>query len=147
MEFHLRAAFIVFSLAACAGREGDMCPARPKDQARIASDIAADDHRIHIDADDALLQSDGSSVLNGRVKVRQDARTITSDSVTYDPKTGRIAVKGNVDFLDPKLRVDSLTGHYDIDGAANFDQANFQLMDRNGRGFAKDIDVVPDGQA
>src|ERR1700688_2692382 len=88
--------------------------APPKYRAPIASDIAADDHRIHIDSDDALLQSDGSAVLNGRVRVRQDARSMTSDSVTYDPKTGRVAVKGNVDFLDPKLRVDSLTGHYDI---------------------------------
>ena len=55
-------------------------------------------------------------------------------------------VKGGVDFEDPKLRVNSDTGSYDIDGAANFDQANFQLMDRNGRGFAKDIDVLPDGK-
>jgi LPS-assembly protein len=127
-------------------RAGDMCPAPPKYQAPVASDIAADDHRIHIDTDDAVLQADGSAVLNGRVRVRQDARSVTSDSVTYDQKTGRIAVKGGVDFLDPKLRINSTTGHYDIDGAANFDQANFQLMDRNGRGFAKDIDVLPDGK-
>ena len=64
---------------------------------------------------------------------------------TYDQKTGRVAVKGDVDFSDPKLRVHSITGSYDIDGAANFDRANFQLMDRNGRGFAKDIDVLPSG--
>jgi LPS-assembly protein len=146
MAFHVRAAFIVFCLAACMVRAGDMCPAPPKYQAPIASDIAADDHRIHIDSDDALLQPDGIAILTGRVRVRRDARSMTSDSVTYDPKTGGIAVKGNVDFLDPKLRVDSLTGHYEIDGAANFDQANFQLMDRNGRGFAKDIDVMPDGK-
>ena len=130
--FHVKAAFFLFCLAASLVRAGDMCPAPPKYQAPIASDIAADDHRIHIDTDDAMLQAD-SAVLNGRVRVRQDARSITSDSVTYDQKTGRIAVKGGVDFLDPKLRVNSVTGHYDIDGAANFDQANFQLMDQIGR--------------
>ena len=127
-------------------RAGDMCPAPPKYQPPIASDIAADDHRIHIDSDDAVLDADGNAVLNGRVKVRQDARSVTSDSVTYDQKTGRVAVKGGVDFSDPKLRISSIAGRYDIDGAANFDQANFQLMDRNGRGFAKDIDVLPDGK-
>jgi LPS-assembly protein len=78
--------------------------------------------------------------------VRQDARSVTSDSVNYDDKTGRVSVKGRVDFEDPKLRVRSDTGRYDINGAADFDQANFQLMDRNGRGFAKDIDVRPDGK-
>jgi LPS-assembly protein len=127
-------------------RAADVCPAPPKYQIPLVSDIAADDHRIHIDSDDAVVDADGNAVLNGRVKVRQDARSVTSDSVTYDEKTGRVSVKGGVDFEDPKLRVRSDTGRYDISGAANFDRANFQLMDRNGRGIAKDIDVLPDGK-
>ena len=146
MAFHVRAAFIVFCLAASVVRAADVCPAPPKYQPPLASGIAADDHRIHLDSDDAVLDADGNAVLNGRVKVSQDARSVTSDSVTYDPATGRVAVKGRVEFSDPKLRVSSIAGRYDIDGAANFDQANFQLMDRNGRGFAKDIDVLPDGK-
>ena len=147
MAFHVRAAILLFCLAAGAAvRAGDMCPAPPKYQMPLNSDISADDHRIHIDSDDAVLGADGHAVLNGRVKVRQDARSVTSDSVIYDSETGRVAVKGGVDFEDPKLRVNSITGSYDIDGAANFDQANFQLMDRNGHGYAKDIDVLPDGK-
>ncbi len=51
-----------------------------------------------------------------------------------------------MDFEDPKLRVRSDTGSYETDGTANFDQATFQLFDRNGRGFAKDIDALPDGK-
>jgi LPS-assembly protein len=144
---HVRAAFIVFCLAlSCIVRAADLCPAPPKYQPSVDSDIADDDHRIHIDSDDAVLDAAGNAVLNGRVRVRQDARSVTSDSVTYDDKTGRVTVKGGVDFSDPKLRVHSVTGSYDIDGAANFDRANFQLMDRNGHGFAKDIDVLPDGK-
>src|ERR1700689_2843093 len=146
MAIHVRAAFIVFCLAACMVRAGDMCPAPPKYHAPIASDIAADDHRIHFDTDDATFDADRNALLNGRVKVRQDARSVTADSVTYNDNTGRISVSGSVDFEDPKLRVRSDTGRYDIDGAANFDKANFQLMDRNGRGFATDIDLLPDGK-
>ena len=147
MAIHVRAAFIVFCLAAPAlVSAGDMCPAPPKYRPPIASDIAADDHRIHIDADDAEFDADRNAVLNGRVKLRQDARTVAADSVNYNEKTGRVAVKGSVDFEDPKLRVRSDTGSYETSGAANFDKANFQLMDRNGRGFAKDIDVLPDGK-
>jgi lipopolysaccharide assembly outer membrane protein LptD (OstA) len=138
MAIHVRAAFTVSCLAAaCMVRAGDMCPAPPKYQAPVASDIAADDHRIHIDSDEAEVDADRNAVLNGRVKVRQDALSVTADSVTYDNKTGHVAVKGSVDFEDPKLRVSSDTGSYDINGAANFDRANFQLMDRNGRGYAK----------
>jgi len=142
-----RAAFVLWCLAAAAAvHAGDICPAPPKYHAPLNPDIGVDDHRIHLDSDDAVFDADGHAVLNGRVKVRQDARSITSDSVTYDSKTGRVSVRGAVDFEDPKLRLNSSTGRYDIDGAANFDQANFQLMDRNGRGFAKDIDVLPEGR-
>ncbi len=147
MAFHVRAAFVVFCLAATAMvRAGDMCPAPPKYRASIASDIAVDDHRIHIDSDDAEFDAEHNAVFSGRVKVRQDARTVTADSVNFNDKTGRVAVKGSVDFEDPKLQVRSDTGSYDTDGTANFDKANFQLMDRNGRGFAKDIEVLPEGK-
>jgi LPS-assembly protein len=147
MAFRVRAASIAFCLAIIpVVRAADMCPAPPKYAVPPASDIAADDHRIHIDSDDAVVDASGHAVLNGRVKVRQDARSVTSDSVTYDEKTGRVAVKGSVDFEDPKLRVRSVAGSYDIDGAATFDQANFQLMDRNGRGYAKNVDLLTDGK-
>jgi LPS-assembly protein len=147
MAFHVRAAFMVCCLAAATVvRAGDMCPAPPKYRPPIASDIAADDHRIHIDSDDAEFDADRNAVVSGRVILRQDARTVAADSVNYNERSGRVAVKGSVDFEDPKLRVRSDTGSYDTSGAANFDKANFQLMDRNGRGFAKDIDVSPDGK-
>jgi len=147
MAFHLRAAFIVLCLAAAAAvRAADMCPAPPKYQAPLNSDIAADDHRIHIDSDDAVFDADGHAVLNGRVRVRQDGRSVTSDTVTYDEKTGKVSVKGSVDFEDPKLRVRSADGSYETTGAASFDEANFQLMGRLGRGFAQDINVLPDGK-
>jgi len=108
-------------------------------------DVAIDDHRIHIDSDDALLGLDGIAIFNGRVTVHQDERSVAADSVTYNNKTGRVVVKGSVDFEDPKLRIRSDTGSYETDGTASFDEANFQLLDRNGRGFAKDIDARPDG--
>ncbi len=88
----------------------------------------------------------GNAVLTGRVTVTQDQRSISADSVTYDYNADKLNVKGKVDFLDPRLRVRSDSGSYDADGGGNFNQAYFQLMDRNGRGFAKDIEVQPDGK-
>ncbi len=124
----------------------DMCPAPPKYHPHLDSGIAADDHRIHIDSDDATFDIDRNAFLNGRVRVQQDARVVTSDSVTYDAKTGRVSVKGSVEFEDPQLHVSSVDGRYDIDGAASFDQANFQILERNGRGYAKNIDAQPEGK-
>jgi LPS-assembly protein len=146
MASEVRAALVFFCLAATAVRAADVCPAPPKYSFIRPSDIAADDHRIHIDSDDAKLDADGNAELNGRVTLRQDERSVAADSVTYDYANDKITVKGKVDFLDPRLRVRSDAGSYETAGNADFDQANFQLMNRAGRGFAKQIDVDPTGK-
>ncbi len=146
MASQVRAAFIFFCLAVATVRAGDICPAPPKYTSSRPADIAIDDHRIYIDSDDALLGADGNAVVNGRVRVRQDERSIAGDSVTYDYNQDLLNVKGSVDFMDPRLRVQSVTGRYDPTAGADFSQANFQLMDRNGRGVAKELAVSPDGK-
>jgi LPS-assembly protein len=146
MAFNVRAAFIFLCLASSLARAADVCPAPPKYTFVRPADIPVEDHRIHVDSDDALLGADGSAVLNGRVTVRQDERSVAADSVTYNYDTDKLTVKGKVDFLDPKLRVRSDSGSYETDGGANFNEAFFQLMDRTGRGFAKGIDLHPDGK-
>ncbi len=144
MAFRVWAAFFFLCLAASMVRAGDVCPAPPKYTATRPADIADDDHRVHVDSDDAVLGADGA-VLTGHVTVRQDLRSVVADSVTYDYLNDKVTVTGKVDFLDPKLRVQSDSGSYETLGRANFNQAFFQLMNRNGRGFAKDVDLRPDG--
>jgi LPS-assembly protein len=147
MGSQVRAAFVLICLAAASMvRAADVCPAPPKYTSTRPADIAADDHRIYIDSDDALIGSDGNAIVNGRVTVRQDERSVTGDSVTYDYSIDQVTIKGAVDFNDPRLRVRSDTGNYDPLGGAAFTEAFFQLMDRNGRGFAKNITVHPDGK-
>jgi LPS-assembly protein len=146
MASDVRAALFIFCLAVTSlVRAGDMCPAPPKHSPPPA-DIAPDDHRIHIDTDGAVIPAEGVAVLSGRVKVRRDARSVTADTVTYDEKTGKISVKGSVDFEDPKMRVLGPTGSYDTLGGGNFEQGNFQLLERRGRGFASEIALRPDGK-
>ncbi len=123
-----------------------MCPAPPKHSVAPATTFNLDDHLIHIDSDGAMVDADGHADLNGHVKVSQDGRTVAADSMSYDYNTGQLAVKGEVDFEDPKLRIKSDTGSYDTLGGAAFDQANFQILDRNGRGFARELAVQPDGK-
>jgi LPS-assembly protein len=110
------------------------------------ADIGPDDHRIHIDSDDAVLNIDLDAVLKGHVTVRQDLRRLEADEVTYDYIADRLNVKGRVNFLDPKLRVRSESGSYGTAGGATFNQANFDIPDRNGRGNARDIALHPDGK-
>jgi LPS-assembly protein len=133
-------------MAACSARAADVCPVPAKIIATRPADIAPDDHRIHVDTDDAVLNIDLDGVLKGHVTVRQDERSIEADEVTYDYVTDRLNVKGRVNFLDPKLRVRSEAGSYETVGGATFNQADFAIPARNGRGYARDIDLHPDGK-
>ena len=142
----VRAALILICIAVCTAHAADVCPAPPKITVTRPADIAPDDHRIHIDSDDAVLNIDLDGVLKGHVTVRQDERTLEADEVTYDYVTDRLNVKGRVNFLDPKLRVRSDAGSYETLGGATFNLANFDIPARNGRGYAKDIDLHPDGK-
>jgi LPS-assembly protein len=150
MASHVRAALaVIFCLLATSRvRAGDMCPAPPKRHAptAAAAAAAAGDHLIRIESDGASVDAEGSAVLTGHVQAHQDARSVSADSVTYDEKTGKLAVTGAVDFEDPRLRIRSDSGVYDALGGASFDKANFQIFDRNGRGFAQQMSVHPDGK-
>ena len=146
MASYVRAALAVtFCLLATSRvRAGDMCPAPPKRHAPTAA--AAGDHLIRIESDAASVDAQGSAVLSGHVQAQQDARSVAADSVTYDEKTGKLTVTGAVDFEDPRLRVRSVSGVYDALGGASFNNANFQIFERNGRGFAREMSVHPDGK-
>jgi LPS-assembly protein len=145
---------VIFCLLATSRvRAGDMCPAPPKRHSPTAAAVAAaaaaaaGDHRIRIDSDGATVDADGSAILTGHVQAHQDARSVAADSVTYDEKTGKLVVKGAVDFEDPRLSIRSDSGLYDALGGASFSKSNFQIFDRNGRGYAQQMAVQPDGKA
>ena len=127
-------------------RAGDMCPAPPKHKKASVIPIPEGDHRIRFDSDAASFSADGIAVLTGHVQVHQDQRSVSADSVTYDQKTGKVVVTGAVDFEDPKLGILSDKGSYDALGGADFSEATFRIFDRNGRGFAKEMAVHPDGK-
>ncbi len=121
---------------------GTICRERPFPQAAAP----ADDHLIHIESDNASLGADGNAILNGSVVVRQDGRSVSADAVNYDNQSGRIEVAGAVKFEDPKLRVGGGKGSFDTLGNATLGDAQFELLDRNGRGAASQLIVSSDGR-
>ena len=143
----VRAALLISPLfAAAAARAGDMCPAPPHHTARSAAEIAADDHLIHVETDGATVDADNTVTLAGHVVVTQDERRATADSVTFNKDSGRITVAGNVDFEDPLVRLKSAAGSYNQLGGGDFSHAEFELLDRRGRGSAGEIAIQPGGK-
>lgn len=149
MASHARAVLLLTAVvAAPAARSADICPVppAPTPPGALFEHIDASDHRIHIESDAATLGAAGDAAVSGRVLVLQDARRVAADQVTYDRRTGRITVKGAVEFEDRKLRIESDAGDYDQVGGADFGDASFQLLNRRGRGYAREIKVHPGGQ-
>ncbi len=140
------AAFVSCLIAAVIARAGDMCPAPPHHTPRSAAEIAADDHLIHIESDGATVAEDDTAILNGHVTLKQDERSASADAVTYNKLTGRITVAGHVSFEDPLVRLSSDTGSYEQLGGGEFDHAEFELLDRRGRGSAGEIGIQPGGK-
>jgi len=124
-----------------------MCPAPPRHKRPppTPSTVLALDHLIRIDSDAASIDAAGLAVLTGHVQVHQDQRTVAADSMTYDERTGKLDVKGQVDFEDPLLTIHSSSGTYDADGGASFNDAQFHIFERSGRGSAQHIAVRPNG--
>ncbi len=105
-----------------------------------------DDGRVHIESDNASVGRDGRAHLDGSVTVRQGERSISADTVDYDNTSGRIEVHGSVNFQDPKVRVHGDAGSFDTSGHATVSDARFELLDRNGRGTARQLTVADKGR-
>jgi LPS-assembly protein len=145
--------------AFCGVRAQDLCPdadaaartAQTYAQPGVAMPAAAaaegpPDHKIHIASDDASLEADGNATLKGSVVVRQDGRSVSADSVQYDNSSGRIDVSGAVKFEDPRLRVKGTKGSFDTIGNASVGDAQFEMLQKSGRGSAKQLSVSSDGK-
>jgi LPS-assembly protein len=132
-------------LIGAAARAGDMCPTPPAHSPGYEAGTL-NDHLIHIESDNADLDARENARLDGGVTVRQDERRVAADTVSYDHTSGRIDVRGSVEFEDTKVRIKGDTGTYETTGDASFGDADFRLLDRKGRGHAAEIGVKRQGR-
>ncbi|MCU0760350.1 MAG: LPS assembly protein LptD [Steroidobacteraceae bacterium] len=107
--------------------------------------LPAADAPIDITSDDARLGVDGNAVLSGNVRVRQGDRRIEADNVEYDAEDVSIKVRGSVRYEDPLLRATGGSGEYSQVGGATLEGAEFELLERPGRGSAAQMALSPEG--
>lgn len=102
------------------------------------------DAPIEISSDDAQLGVDGNALLSGNVRIAQGDRRIEADDVEYDADALSIKVRGAVRYEDPLLRASGSSGEYS-QGSASFEGAQFELVERPGRGSATRMALSPQG--
>jgi LPS-assembly protein len=108
-----------------------------------SSDAGVDaDEPIDFEADSLEATRDGEMKLNGDVVITQGERRIQTRDATYDTRTRGFEVEHGVEYSDPVLKVRGDGAQIDPQSGATFEGAEFELLDRNGRGAASRITAL-----
>ncbi len=97
------------------------------------------DTKIDIESDAGELDRDGDAILRGNVRIRMGQRLLAADEAEIDAEERSVRMRGQVEYLDPRLHVRGDGGSFAGEGTAEFKGAEFELLDRNVRGAAGDV--------
>ena len=106
----------------------------------------ADDPAISIESDTGEMERNGNAVLRGNVRIRMGQRLLTADEAEVDAAARSVSMRGQVEFLDPTLRVRGEGGSFAGEGTAEFRGAEFELLDRSVRGAAGEVRMHEEGK-
>jgi LPS-assembly protein len=85
----------------------------------------------------------GVSLVSGSVQLDDGDRRLTSDKMTYDSNSGIVVVNHNVNYFSPRMMLNSPSGVYNtVDGTGTFQDTNYLIPKRNGRGTAGVFNVL-----
>ena len=79
------------------------------------------------------------------VIVTQGRRTLKTDDAEYQSSDNVVRARGKVDYEDPLIHVTGDNGRYSTSGGASFNDAQFELLQRDAHGAAKIVDLTPAG--
>ena len=118
-------------------KDWPLCPAplpipeRPKVEADLAPGA------IHISADEADLEEDSISILQGNAEITRDRQQISADAITYNRTTETADLAGNIEYWDDALYFSSEIAHLEFGtDTGQFENARYVLKDNRARGQA-----------
>jgi LPS-assembly protein len=104
-----------------------------------------DDETIDIESDAGEMERNGDASLRGNVRIRMGQRLITADEADIDATERDLSLRGNVEYLDPRMHVRGDGGSFAGEGTAEFHGAEFELLEQSVRGAAGDVQVRQEG--
>jgi LPS-assembly protein len=127
----------VAALLAPATPTAGTAPAKPARDSKI--EVTAD----AVDAD--VAQNAGQATLKGNVEVRQGDRVIHTNEAQLDRRNGSVETDSHVDYSDSLVQVSGASGSYSASAGAQFDSAQFSLLQRPARGASQQMQLTPQG--
>jgi len=104
-----------------------------------------DDQQIDVTSDTGELGRAGDAELSGNVTIRMGQRLLTADQASINAEKRSIKLSGDVEFLDPQLRVRGEGGSFAEGGVGEFQGAEFELLDSAARGAASSARLTQSG--
>ena len=121
-----------------------ICPLPPGRQVELPQDPDAPGK---ITADRAELLEDGSTELEGNVRLEQEGKAIEAEKLSYNRRTGQAKVTGGVRFGGPDLYVESESADVDLSTEkGEFRGSRFHLRGTGTRGSAGVLKSTEEGK-
>jgi LPS-assembly protein len=94
---------------------------------------------------DSIALLNGNASARGHVTVKQGDRTVNSDDAEYQESDKGVRVRGRLDYEDPLIHLTGSNGRYSPSGGASFNDAQFELLQRDAHGAAQLVDLTAGG--
>ncbi len=138
---------VQIAAADCPPASSSLAPTQRSVRAPVANQPESPpDPVIDFEADSLEATRDGEMLLRGDVVITQGARRLKTRDAVYDDRSQSFRVDNGVEYSDPDLTVRGAGARVDADGAAVFDDAQFELPERSARGSAGKIRASAAGE-
>jgi LPS-assembly protein len=112
-------------------------PARPV----VESEIDPGD--VHVAADNADLESEGISTLDGNVEITRDDQQIRADTVQFDQIDNTADLEGNIQYWDKSIYLEADKAHIEFNtDNGQFENTKYTIKDNRGRGQSANLDMI-----
>jgi LPS-assembly protein len=123
-----------------AANDWPLCTAPLPIPARPTVDVDLTPGAVHISADEADLQEEGTSLLHGNAEITRDRQQVRADAITYNQPSETAVLQGNIEYWDDSYYFNSETARLEFEtDTGEFENARYVLKDNRARGQASKI--------
>ncbi len=111
-------------------------PARPI----VESELAPGD--VHVAADDADLEAEGISTLDGNVEITRDDQQTRADHVQFNQIDDTADMEGNIQYWDEAIYLEADKAHIEFNSdTGQFENTRYTIKENRGRGQSADLEI------
>ncbi len=110
--------------------------------ARPMVEVGLMPHDLHVAADDADLEAEGISMLDGNVEITHDDQQIRSDHVQFNQINDTADLEDNIQYWDESIYLQADKGHIEFNtDTGQFENIRYIIKDDHGRGQSADLEM------